>query len=60
MADDKSKTGKADRDRINVDEPYELNHWAEKLGVTPERLRQAVKTSGPMVKDVAALLGKTL
>jgi len=60
MADDKTKIGKPDRDRINVDEDYELRAWAEKFGVTPERLRNAVKTSGPMVKDIAALLGKSL
>jgi hypothetical protein len=60
MADDRTKTGKPDRDRINVDEDYELSAWAEKFGVTPERLRQAVKTSGPMVKDLEALLGKHL
>jgi hypothetical protein len=60
MSDDKTKTGKIDRDRINVNEDYELRYWAEKFGVTPERLRAAVKTSGPMVKDIAALLGKTL
>ena len=53
MADDKTKTGKPDRDRINVKEDYELNHWAKKFGVTPERLKQAVKTSGPVVKDIA-------
>jgi hypothetical protein len=28
MADDKSKAGKPDRDRINVDEDYELRDWA--------------------------------
>jgi hypothetical protein len=55
-----TKTGKPDRDRINVDEDYELRYWSEKFDVTPERLRRAVKTSGPMVKDIAALLGKTL
>jgi hypothetical protein len=60
VADDRTKTGKPDRDRINVDEEYELRHWAERFGVTPERLKQAVKTSGPMVKDIEALLGKHL
>jgi hypothetical protein len=55
-----TKTGKPDRDRINVDEDYELRYWSEKFDVTPERLRRAVKTSGQMVKDIAALLGKTL
>ena len=60
MADDKTKTGKPDRDRINVEEEYELHAWAKKFGVTPERLKQAVKTSGPMVRDIEALLGKTV
>jgi len=58
MADDKTKTGKADRDRINVEEDYELREWAKKFDVTPERLKEAVKTSGPMVRDIEALLGK--
>jgi hypothetical protein len=60
MADDKTKTGKIDRDRINVNEDYELRYWSEKFGVTPERLKAAVKTSGPTVQDIAALLGKSL
>ena len=47
MADDKTKTGKPDRDRINVDD--ELQYWSDKFEVTPERLRQAVKNSGPVV-----------
>jgi len=32
MADDKTKTGKADRDRINVNEDYELRDWSKKFG----------------------------
>jgi Protein of unknown function (DUF3606) len=27
MADDKSKTGAPDRDRINLNEDYELRYW---------------------------------
>jgi Protein of unknown function (DUF3606) len=60
MADDKTKTGKPDSDRINVNEPYELKYWSDKFAVTPERLKAAANTSGPTVKGVAALLGKTL
>jgi hypothetical protein len=37
MADDKTKTGKPDRDRINVNEDYELRYWAEKFDVTTSR-----------------------
>ena len=32
MADDKTKAGKPDRDRINVNEPYELRDWGKKFG----------------------------
>jgi hypothetical protein len=52
MPDDKSKTGKADDIRINVNQDYELRDWSKKLNVTPERLRDAVERVGPMVKDV--------
>ena len=60
MADDKSKTGKPDRDRVNVDEPYELRDWSKKFGVSEDALKAAVKKAGPMAKDVAKELGTSL
>jgi hypothetical protein len=44
--------GGAHRQRINVDQDYELRHWSQKFGVSPDELRQAVKTVGPMVDAV--------
>ena len=58
MADDKSMTGKPDRDRINVEEDYELRDWSEKFGVTPDEIKSAVQKVGPMAKDVQQHLGK--
>jgi hypothetical protein len=58
MSDDKHKTGKPDRDRINVNEPYELEYWSKEFGVTKDRLKQAEKKVGPRVKDVKKELGK--
>jgi hypothetical protein len=58
MADDKSKAGKADRDRINVNESYELHDWSGKFGVSPEQLKTAVKAVGPMASDVRRYLSK--
>jgi hypothetical protein len=58
MSDDKSKTGKADRDRINVHEGYELRDWSKKFGCTPEELKAAVQKVGPMAKDVEKALKK--
>jgi hypothetical protein len=57
-ADDKSKVGKPDRDRINVGEDYELRDWSERFGVSAERLKAAVHKLGPMVDDVRRELGK--
>jgi hypothetical protein len=56
--DDRRKRGPQDRARVNVNEQWEVDYWCEKFGVTPARLRQAVKKAGPMVKDVRRELGK--
>ncbi len=59
MSDNKTKVGKADRDRINPDEEYELQDWAKHFGVSKETIKQAVQQVGPLVKDVEkALRGK--
>ncbi len=58
MADDKSKTGAADRDRINVNEDYELQYWTNALGVSADELRTAVKAVGPTAAAVREHLGK--
>ncbi|HZO03261.1 MAG TPA: DUF3606 domain-containing protein [Burkholderiales bacterium] len=52
MADDLKQTGKPDDARINVEQEHELDYWSEKLGVSRERLRQAVQAAGPMVRDI--------
>lgn len=58
MADDKTKTGAADRDRINVNEDYELQYWTTALGVSADQLRAAVKAVGPTAAAVREHLGK--
>jgi hypothetical protein len=58
MSDDKSKTGVPDRDRINVNEDYELRDWSKKLGVTPKQLKKAVQSVGPSADAVRKHLGK--
>jgi hypothetical protein len=58
MADDLKKTGKPDDQRINVEQDHELNYWSDKLGVSRERLRDAVAKAGSsLVKDVQRQLG---
>jgi Protein of unknown function (DUF3606) len=57
MSDDKTLRGGQDRERINVGEDYELRDWSKKLGVTPERLKEAVKAAGTRAEDVRKYLG---
>lgn len=58
MTDDKSKTGGPDRERINVNEDYELQYWTKALGVSADELREAVKAVGPTAAAVRQRLGK--
>jgi len=57
MSDDPKKVGKPDRDRINVNEDYELRDWSKSLGVSVDRLKEAVRKVGPMVAEVRRALG---
>jgi hypothetical protein len=56
MADDKSKRGKPDRTRINVNERYEFDYWKKTLHVSGQALAAAVRAVGPMVDKVKAYL----
>jgi hypothetical protein len=54
--DNKSKKGKSDDSRININESYELQYWSEKLNVTRDRLKQAINAAGSNADDVARYL----
>jgi hypothetical protein len=58
MSDDKKNTGSPDRDRINVNEDYELQYWTKALGVSAQELRDAVKAVGPTATAVREHLRK--
>ncbi|PJK00494.1 DUF3606 domain-containing protein [Lysobacteraceae bacterium NML91-0213] len=58
MADDKKQTGSPDRDRINMSEDYEVQYWTKALGVTRERLQEAVDAVGPTADAVRRHLGQ--
>ena len=58
MSDDKTKTGGADRARINLSEAYEVRDWAERFGVSEDELRAAAIKAGPMALDVARELNR--
>ncbi len=56
MADDPTKRGPEDAQRISLSEPHEVAYWTKALGVTKEQLEAVVKSAGPMAKDVRAKL----
>lgn len=58
MADNKSNTGAPDRDRINMSEDYEVRDWTESLGVSRERLQEAVDAVGNSAEKVREYLNK--
>lgn len=58
MSDDRKQVGSPDRDRINLSEDYEVRYWTESLGVSAERLREAVEAVGPTADAVRRHLGR--
>jgi hypothetical protein len=52
MPDNLQKRQPEDRTRINISEEWELKYRADKLNVSPERLKAAVEASGPSVTAV--------
>lgn len=58
MADDTTKAGAADKQRINIEQDHEVRYWCTRFRVTPDVLRDAVERVGPMADDVAKHLGK--
>lgn len=58
MADDRTKRGSEDRQRINMSENYEVAYWSKKWDISDEELADAVRRAGPMAAAVARVLGK--
>lgn len=56
MSDDKSQSQGQDRQRINVNQDYELRDWAKSLNTTPERLKEAVQAVGDRAEKVREYL----
>ena len=49
----------ADRQRVNVNDPWEEIYWGEKLGCTSDQLRDAVDAVGEGVREVKDFLDST-
>lgn len=46
MADDKSKRDFRDRDWVSADEDYEVEYFAQKVGPTPQQVRELIRKHG--------------
>jgi len=51
MAQNSQNRLSADRPRFAFDPDYEVRYWTERLGVSPEDVRAAVKRVRAMVQD---------
>ncbi|ROZ64954.1 DUF3606 domain-containing protein [Ramlibacter sp. WS9] len=58
MSDDTSKSGGQDRQRINVNQDYELRDWAKSMNTTPERVKEAVQAVGDRADKVREYLSE--
>ncbi|WP_244228743.1 DUF3606 domain-containing protein [Mucilaginibacter endophyticus] len=56
VMDNRNKTGAPDNSLINTSENYEVEYWANKFGVRPERLKTAVRAVGNSAAAVAKYL----
>lgn len=56
MSDDTSNAHGQDPARINVHQDYELRDWSKSLGVTPEKLKEAVQAVGDRAEKVREYL----
>jgi len=52
MSDNLQERGGRDRSRIDVNEEWELRYWSNKLGVSADELKQAVKQLGDRAEDI--------
>ena len=55
--DDLRKKGPADRIKIDMSEPWEMDYWTKELGVSTGELRKAVAKVGTSADAVRRELG---
>jgi hypothetical protein len=52
MSDNLQNRGGSDRQRIDVNQDYELRDWSKKFGVSPDQLKEAVQAVGTQADRV--------
>jgi hypothetical protein len=56
--DDTSKRNAPDSKRINLHEEHEVRYWTQALGISKEKLEEAVRAVGTSAEKVRAHLQK--
>jgi hypothetical protein len=56
VADDKKDVGSPDRDRINLNEDYEVQYWTKELGISEQDLRRLLAKHGSASQAVREAL----
>ena len=56
--DSKMRNNSFDRENININEYYELEHWSKEFDVNIEQLKAAVKKVGNSLKKVKKYLDR--
>lgn len=50
MSDNKQMQDGRDRAKVNAEEPYEVSYFAQKHGISAEKAREILASSGPSRK----------
>ncbi|TMH36589.1 MAG: DUF3606 domain-containing protein [Betaproteobacteria bacterium] len=58
MPDNPKLRGGSDRQRINIEQDYEVQEWSQSLGVSSEQLKEAVQAVGDRADKVRDYLKK--
>ena len=58
MTDDKTNRSGQDRNRINLNEGYEVQYWTKTLGVSRDRLEELVRQYGDSAEKIREVLSK--
>ncbi len=58
MPDDPNEHGTPDSRRVNIYEEHEIKYWTKELGVSKEKLIEAVNAVGTSAEEVRKYLKK--
>jgi hypothetical protein len=57
---DPNREEKQDNLRINIKSKYERNYWTNILCISENKLKEAIKEVGPVVKDIKEYLDRKI